>query len=168
MIKEDYIMRLIKELVSAIREVWLNEDKKRVGYDDDIEGAVGEAINIDPNLFFSLDPDSAVQLMDMGDVTDDLALYVSRAIFYEAKLLEANGDIAKATLRRRQATAIAKRYKCPIPQQDSTAESLVQLFLEDLSDNPVEGSAQDEQAVSEAPEAVGASIEGIPLDKLKF
>ena len=182
MLQNDYIMRMIMDLVMSMRKAWNLPDKDRDTALDDVERAVGEAVGVDSDLFFSMDPESMISMMNLGDVDDDLALYVSRAIFYEAKVLEAEGKIGTASLRRKQAIAIAQEYGCPIPSDAESAEGLIQLFMEDPQDGPAEGTAgeqsdnsqsdniQDssEQTARKTPDDFGLSISGISLDKLKF
>ncbi len=175
MIHEDYLMRMIMQLITAIRRVYHNPTDLD-DFRDDVEQAVGEAVNIDPELFFSLSPESQVQMLEMGDTDPKLAKYITNAIFYESKVMEANGDIATSQLRRSQGIAIAKKYGCDIPSEDISAEGLVQLFLKDpegLEDEDAEEALREKQAKEEREAAErnakqGFSISGIPLDKLKL
>ncbi|MGI6216515.1 MAG: hypothetical protein ACOYIK_02765 [Coriobacteriales bacterium] len=175
MLQNDYIMRMILDLAMMMRRAFNLPDRDKGDCTDDIEAAVGEAVNIDPHLFFSLEPESAVALLDMGDVDDELATYVTRAMFYEAKILESEGNITTATLRRRQAVAICKKYGVEVPPDSESAEGLVQVFLDVLDDAEAEEEKDSEKKAEEGKEGDSpihggnfSTVNGIPLDKLKF
>ena len=135
MLHKDYLMRMIMEMITGIRRIWSIPERDRIDPTGDIEQTVGDAVNIDPALFFSLEPESAVQMLDMGEVDDSVADYVVHAIFLEATMLEAEGQMAKARLRREQAAAIARTASAsatsawyamashPSPRSSSTSSS---------------------------------------------
>lgn len=175
MLHKDYLMRMIMDMVIGIRKIWSLPERDRGDFTDDIEKSVGDAVNIDPDLLFSLEPDSAVQMLDLGDIDDGVAEYIVHAIFLEATMLEAQENLTKARLRREQAVAIAKYFGCSIPDSAESAESLVQIFLED----PEKRAEAKEQAERDG--SIGESSEelaqkaaqrmsslGIDPAKLKF
>ncbi|MGI6221697.1 MAG: hypothetical protein ACOYIP_07545 [Coriobacteriales bacterium] len=131
MIRKDYFMRMIQEMVTMVRVGLRLPDKDKGSWLDDLEKAIGDAVKIDHNLLFSLDPESTVTMLDIGEVDKDLGLYVVHAIILEATMLEAEGQMAKADLRRRQARAIAEYVGCSMPASDATTESLSQFFMDD-------------------------------------
>ena len=174
MLHKDYLMRMIMEMITGIRRIWSIPERDRIDPTGDIEQTVGDAVNIDPALFFSLEPESAVQMLDMGEVDDSVADYVVHAIFLEATMLEAEGQMAKARLRREQAAAIARYFGCELPDSAASAESLVQIFLEDPEARLDAKNAAEEGAVGETSEQLAAEAKrrmsslGISADKLKF
>lgn len=174
MLKNDYIMRMILDLVMTIRKVWNMPELDKDDAMDDIEESVARAVNIDRGLLFSLEPESMVSMLEIGDFDDELASYVSRALFIEVKMLEAEGRLATADLRRKQAIAIAEKYGCSIPDSAESAEGLMRTFVEDFSDGSgnVEERGKNEDAASRedrlAEYGGASSIGGIPVDKLKF
>ena len=175
MLHKDYLMRMIMEMIMGIRRIWTLPERERRGMAEDIEQAVGDAVNIDPELFFSLEPDSTVTMLEMGDVDESVAEYVVHAIFLEATMLESEGKLQKARLRREQGAAIARYFGCSVPDSAASAESLVQIFLEDPEKRLEEKKApqeagemgdSSERLAEEAAKRLSAL--GISADKLKF
>ena len=175
MLHKDYLMRMIMDMVLGIRKVWNLPDRDRGNFTDDIEKSVGDAVNIDPDLLFNLEPDSAVQMLDLGDIDDSVAEYIVHAIFLEATMLESQENFAKARLRREQAVAIAKYFGCEIPDSAASSEALVQIFLED----PEKRAEAKEQAAKDGTvgetseqlaEEAARRMSGLGIDpaKLKF
>ena len=191
MLKNDYIMRMIMDLVMTIRKVWDMPDLDKDDAMDDIEESVSRAVNIERGLLFSLEPESMISMLEIGDFDAGLAAYVSKALFIEVKMLEAEGRIATADLRRSQAMAIAKRYGCTIPSSEESAQGLMREFVEEFSENDsddansnakISSDNKSELVSEESPNSEDenrsstnenlcsnvSSISGIPLDKLKF
>jgi len=96
----------------------------------DIEGRVAEALDLDPRLMFKLEPESLVSVLQLGNVDPVLAIYAVRSIYYESDLLEANGDLERAELRRRQADAIAQAYQLDVTPVDASPEAMVEFLSE--------------------------------------
>ncbi|MDR1088683.1 MAG: hypothetical protein LBL23_05380 [Coriobacteriales bacterium] len=138
MFENDYIMRMILQLVRVLRRSLTKEYPTRETEIHDIEGKVAEALDLDPRLMFKLEPESLVQLLQLGNLDPVLAVYAVRSIYYESDLLEEGGDCEKAELRRQQADAIAKAYGVEVTLADASVEA-----MEDFL---------DEQEVEEAEE----------------
>ena len=127
-IREDYLMRQILDLAIAIAR----EMRRRSGDDpdiDELERAIGDTVNMDPELFFSLDPDSMVLMLQIGELGDDAAAYVVHAMLIDAMFLQAEGKIGLGELRQRQAEAIASAYGCEIKLTTMTVEELAEPFI---------------------------------------
>ncbi len=111
MLQNDYIMRLIQQLISAIRRSLLEnkeEPDKRAGA---IEEAIGETVNMDPALLFSLEPESMAMMLSIGGMVDEnLCGYIVESMLYEAKLLDEARNESRAELRRAQALALAHAF----------------------------------------------------------
>ncbi len=130
MLKNDYILQMIVELGTTIRKVLGLPAINRRDHYGSIEEAVGEAVGIDPSLFFSLEPESAATLMNMGDVDKKLATYVSHAILLMSRMMEADGDMSRAQLRREQAFAIASAFEVDLPDSNAPIEEIANVFPE--------------------------------------
>jgi len=128
MFENDYIMRMILQLVSVIQRSLLLRDLSPEVEAKDIEDAVGNAIDIDARLFFSLAPESMVSMLQLGSFDEQLSGYVLRSMYYEADILEKAGDIQRASLRRSQADAIAKAYGADVTPADATPAALEAFF----------------------------------------
>lgn len=132
MFESDYIMRMILQLTRALRRSLEREHPSPEIEISDIEGKVAEALDLDPRLMFKLEPDSLVSLLQLGNLDPVLAIYAVRSIYYESDLLEANGELERAELRRSQADAIAKAYDIEVSLADGSAEA-IETFLDDAN-----------------------------------
>ena len=130
MFENDYIMRMILQLTRALQRSLLKEYPTPDMEIRDIEGRVAEALDLDPRLMFKLEPESLVSVLQLGNVDPVLAIYAVRSIYYESDLLEANGDLERAELRRRQADAIAQAYQLDVTPVDASPEAMVEFLSE--------------------------------------
>ena len=131
MFQNDYLMRMILQLVAVIQRA-LRYEKNR---DDEqtaqeIEVLIGSAVGIDPGLLFSMAPESMVSLLQLGDFDDKLCAYVVRSIYFEAELLERQGLQQRADLRRAQADAIDRAYGAGVTSEDLGPEALAAFFCD--------------------------------------
>jgi hypothetical protein len=134
MFENDYIMRMILQLTRALRRSLIKEYPSPDMEIHDIEGKVAEALDLDPRLMFKLEPESLVSLLQLGNVDPILAIYAVRSIYYESDLLEENGELEKAELRRRQADAIAEAYDIEVTMADGSPEALEEFLDEQFPD----------------------------------
>jgi hypothetical protein len=110
MLQNDYIMRLILQLIAAIRRSLLETDAEPRERADAIEEAIGQTVNMDPELLFSLEPESMVTMLSIGGTVDvELCGYIVESMLYESKLLDGS-DAPRATLRSAQARALASSF----------------------------------------------------------
>ena len=174
MIHKDYFMRMIEEIVTMVRMGLKLPDGDKGDWLDDLEKAVGDAVQADPNLFFSLDPESIVEMLETSEIDESLGTYVVHAIVLEATMLEAEGQMSTADLRRRQARAIADRLGCSAPASDATAETLEAFFMEDPEENLKKGSVADKagEGADAGGQASGFVLNGSltqsEMDRFKF
>ena len=130
MFENDYIMRMILQLARVLRRSLIKEYPSPDMEIRDIEGKVAEALDLDPRLMFKLEPESLVDLLRLGNVDPVLAIYAVRSIYYESDLLEENGELEKAELRRRQADAIAEAYDIEVTLADASPEAMEEFLAE--------------------------------------
>ena len=100
---------------------------------------------------------------------------VSRTPVRQAfQMLEAEGQMSTADLRRRQARAIADRLGCSAPASDATAETLEAFFMEDPEENLKKGSVADKagEGADAGGQASGFVLNGSltqsEMDRFKF
>ena len=124
MFENDYLMRIILQFVAALQRALRESGVRPEAKAADLEQLVGEAVNIDARLLFSLAPESIVSMLQLGDFDEGLAGYVLRSIYLEADLLDEAGMPERANLRRAQADAIAQAYGYDISPADVTPEAL--------------------------------------------
>jgi len=128
--ENDYLMRMILQLARVLRRSLIREYPTPDVEIRDIESKVAEALDLDPRLMFKLEPESLVSLLQLGNVDPVLAIYAVRSIYYESDILEANGELEKAELRRRQADAIAEAYDIEVTLADASPEAMEQFLNE--------------------------------------
>jgi len=107
MLEEDYLMRMILLFVRFLLQSLGQRDRDPRDASRDLERQIGDALNIDPGLLFSLAPDSLVMMLKLGDLDRRLAGFVVRAMALDAIYLDAAGSTQAAELRRAQLAALA-------------------------------------------------------------
>lgn len=111
MLQRDYILMLITQFVDAITEPALHAfahlDLKSI---HQVEHAVGDILQLDPETALMLTPESLVTMMDLSGIGDTVAGYVAYALNRISSLYERRGDEGLADLRLRQARAVAVAY----------------------------------------------------------
>ena len=128
MFEKDYLMRMFLQLGYILRKSWLGHFDNSFEELEEIENAIGDAVDMDHKLMFSLTPESVVSMLQIGDFDPELGGYIVRALFYEADLLEKLGRIGTADLRRAQANAIAEAYSVDVSIADASPEALEEYF----------------------------------------
>jgi len=127
--ENDYLMRIILQFVAAMQRAMRETRSNPEAQANDLEALVGNAVNMDSRLLFSLTPESLVSMLQIGDFDAKLGGYVLRSIYLEAELLDEAGQPETANLRREQADAIAKAYGFDVTIADIEPEAL-ETFLD--------------------------------------
>lgn len=107
-LQKDYILRLIEEFGAVLREAlrrFRAGDPPQESIED-IDKAIGLAVNVDPQLFMSLTPQSMVSFLELSNLDDRLTRQLAEALLLQAEMLEAQSSADKATTKREQAAAI--------------------------------------------------------------
>jgi hypothetical protein len=130
MFLNDYLMRMILQFSVALRKALYERDLTPAEKAEGLEQAVGDAVNVDPRLLFSMDPESMVSLLQLGDFDEEIGGYVLRSIYLEADILDETGQTQRADLRRSQADAIARAYGFDVTSADVTPEALEEFLAQ--------------------------------------
>jgi hypothetical protein len=130
MFLNDYLMRMILQFAVALRKALYERDITPTEKAENLEQAVGDAVGIDPCLLFSMDPDSVVSLLRLGDFDEEIGGYVLRSIYFEADILDEAGQTQRADLRRSQADAIARAYGFDVTSADAAPEALKEFLAQ--------------------------------------
>ncbi|HBT95643.1 MAG TPA: hypothetical protein DEB24_05975 [Coriobacteriia bacterium] len=130
MFQNDYLMRIIMQFVQALQRALRNRQASPTERAADLEQVIGDAVNIDPRLLLSTDPESVVSLLQLGDFDEQIGEYVLRSLYMEANLLDEAGQGELADLRRAQAGAIAEAYNLDVTAEDVDPEALEAFFAE--------------------------------------
>ncbi|MDR2491940.1 MAG: hypothetical protein LBD25_00515 [Coriobacteriales bacterium] len=128
MFQNDYLMRMILQLVEALRRSMNKEHQTRDEELSDLERSIGDAVDMDPDLFLSLAPESMVSVLQIGEFDPGLAGLVVRSLYYEADLLYQNGNKPAADLRRAQADALARAYGVDADIASASPDALEEYF----------------------------------------
>ncbi|MCL2632520.1 MAG: hypothetical protein FWD45_05500 [Coriobacteriia bacterium] len=124
MFENDYIMRMILQYLRFLRQALQQKHKDPREAAMDIEQQIGQAVNIDSSLLFSLSPDSMVAMLELSGYDQRLAEYMVRAMALNASLLEQAGFINQADLRRQQLEALILSFRLEIEAAELTVEAL--------------------------------------------
>lgn len=113
MLHRDYLLEVIEQFVNTIVEglhiARTQHDPKAIA---DVEAAVAELLDLDPQVALKLSPDSLVTMMVLSGMGDALADYVTYSLNQLADVYASAGDEETATLRRAQAEAVAESFGC--------------------------------------------------------
>lgn len=105
--QSDYILRLIEQMGSLIRRAL-----EKIGLADTdepfelLEQAVGLALDMDPQLAARLSPHSLRSLLELDTPDERVLRLISEALDASAGMLEGQGDLVEAQLKRDQASAV--------------------------------------------------------------
>lgn len=128
MLQNDYLMRMIFELVAVVQRALRDRRNDPEAAAQSLAIAIGNAVDIDPDLFFSLAPDSMVSMLQLGTFNEQLCGYVVRSMLLKAALLQRAGQLVRARLIESQAQAIMAAYGCEIDESDMTEDALEDYF----------------------------------------
>ena len=106
--QSDYLLRIIEQMGAALREAFA---RFRGGADPEeplalTEAAIGLVVDMDPKLFLRLSPPSMVSFIEISGFDDRVVAKLVEALELEADILESQGDIVEARVRREQAQAL--------------------------------------------------------------
>ena len=106
--QSDYVLRIIEQVGVALRQAF---ERYRDGEqaDEPLEmtsAAIGLVVDMDPRLFVRLSPQSMVSFVEVSGFDDRLVGRLVEALTLEADILEGEGDLVEAGVRRDQAAAL--------------------------------------------------------------
>jgi len=133
MLENDYLMRMIMLFVRFLQQALAERHKDPLTAAGDLEKQIADAVDIDPDLFFSLTPESMTILLELGDFDERLAEFVVRAMAIDKELLTEAGQLQKAELREAQLKALIATYHLEISNEDLD-RTAIEAFLQDQAD----------------------------------
>ena len=68
--------------------------------------AIGEVVDMDSDSFVGMSPPSMVTLLDLSGLDDRLVSRVAEGLMLQAEILQSEGDLVEAAMRREQAAAV--------------------------------------------------------------
>lgn len=132
MLQQDYLMRMILQLIEAIMKSL--ETSRGAAPDpeasaDLLEAAIGTATDIDGAILLSLEPESVVSILQVSGTDPRVVEYVGRSLFLESAYLNQASNPELAALRASQAQALADAYGFDLDAEVG-AEAAMDAFLE--------------------------------------
>lgn len=111
MLQRDYLLEVISRFVEAImRALRLAvQQQDRTGCQE-VERAVAELLDLDPETMGVLAPQSLVQMMELSGLGESVASYVGYALDRVADVYEDRGEQGLADFRRAQAEAVEQAF----------------------------------------------------------
>ena len=125
MLHRDYLLEVIEQFVNGISQslvrVFVHRDLDAA---QDVEAAVSELVQLDPNTAMSLAPESLVTMMVLSGTGDAVAGYAAFALNRLGEAYERIGEHELAEARKAQARAIADSFGASL---DEVPEELREL-----------------------------------------
>ncbi len=117
MLHRDYLLEVIEQFVSTVSQALARALLQRdLDSALEVEEAVAELVQLDPETAMSLAPDSLVIMMQLSGTGDAVAGYAAYALNRLGDAYERMGDAGTANMRRDQAQAIADAFGADIDE----------------------------------------------------
>ena len=111
MLHRDYLLEVIEQFVSTVSNALARALLQRdLNAAQEVEDAIAELVQLDPQTAMSLAPDSLVIMMQLSGTGDAVAGYAAYALNRLGDAYERMGDADTADMRRDQAQAIADAF----------------------------------------------------------
>lgn len=129
MLQRDYIVAMLKQLSEVLtrylRPAVVDADSTAI---DEVEGAIGNLMNLEGSVALSLDPNSLVTMFELSGIADSVAGYVSYVLVRLGDAYDQHGNGERAQLRRAQAQAISTAFGSKygaIPEEYTELERII-------------------------------------------
>ena len=131
MLQQDYLVRMIMQLIDGIRQSYLRAkgDNDPLTAAELLEVSLEGATEIDSNLLLSLDPETMVGMLQLSDIDETVVEYVSRSLLLSSVYYQQAEQAHIATLREHQAYALAGAYDIVL-SPESIEENNMEAFFE--------------------------------------
>ncbi len=131
MFEQDYLMRMILQLVEGIRR---SLELSKGGEDPSsaaemLEATISQATEIDGSILLSLAPESIADILQVSGTDPAVVEFVGRSMLLESEYLQQAGDTSTAQLRKSQAEALALSYGFSLGDENSI-ESEIHGFID--------------------------------------
>lgn len=111
MLHKDYLLEVIEQFVTsvsqALRRALFQRDFEAV---DEVEAAVADLMQLDPQTAMALAPESLVTMMLLSGTGDAVASYAAYALNKLGDTYDAMGEPELGQYRREQAAAVADAF----------------------------------------------------------
>ena len=111
MLHKDYLLEVIEQFVSTVSQALVRALLQRdVEAAEEVEAAVADLVQLDPETAMALAPQSLVTMMLLSGTGDSVAGYAAYALNRLGDAYDNMGEHDVAELRREQAQAIADTF----------------------------------------------------------
>lgn len=130
MFEQDYLMRIIAQLMGAIRRSM----ERAAGAEDPdgaarmLDEALGDATDLDGEALLSLAPESLASILQVSGVDPHLTEYIARSLMLSGRYYAEAGHGDVAALREAQGCAVAAAFGHDVgsvPVSDEEIEALL-------------------------------------------
>jgi hypothetical protein len=106
--QDDYILRLVEQLGSMMRLAFsrFREGESSSEPLDVTNEAIQMIVDVDSDLFVRFSPQSMVAFLELSGFDDRLVVKLAEALSLQAEILESEGALVLAGVRREQASAV--------------------------------------------------------------
>ena len=106
--QDEYILRLVEQLGSMMRLAFsrFREGQSSSEPLDVTKQAIQMIVDVDADLFVRFSPQSMVSFIELSGFDDRLVVKLAEALSLQAEILESEGAIVLAGVRREQAAAV--------------------------------------------------------------
>ncbi len=105
--QSDYVLRLIEQMGALIRRAMAKLGEGPAAEPGEVAGqAIGLALGMDPGVASRLSSHSLVSLLELSNPDNQVIRLLAQAVELEAEVLQRNGDMIGAGVRREQARAV--------------------------------------------------------------
>jgi len=106
--QNDHILRLVEQLGSMMRLAF-SQFREGQGSPEPLDvtnQAIQMVVDVDPELFVRFSPQSMVSFLELSGFDDRLVVKLAEALSLQAEILESEGALVMAGIRRGQAQAV--------------------------------------------------------------
>ena len=106
--QDDYILRLVEQLGSMMRLAFarFREGQSSSEPLDVTNQAIQMVVDVDADVFLRFSPQSMVAFLELSGFDDRLVVKLAEALNLQAEILETEGALVLAGVRREQARAV--------------------------------------------------------------
>lgn len=126
MLTQDYLVRLLIDFAAGIMRAMQRQTEQRDprGAAELLEGAIGQAVDMDGDTLLALAPESIATVLQVSGTDPAVTEYMARSLMLASAYRAETGDSEGAQLRADQARAIAAAYGHDLNVVESDADAL--------------------------------------------
>jgi hypothetical protein len=106
--QNDHILRLVEQLGSMMRLAFMRFREGEGSSEplDVTNQAIQMVVDVEPELFLRFSPQSMVSFLELSGFDDRLVIKLAEAMSLQAEILESEGSLVAAGIRREQVAAV--------------------------------------------------------------